>query len=249
MLIEGRYSITICFLNDILGSAPANKQFYEKYLLSKLLKEIDKTKKKIAKAKTEEERRILQDLLENLEAEVAEIPEVEDNEDSRLTVFYRANYEDFLVPVIRGHQILGFFKHGMNAFKDVFGVKNPREKVSRYVRVRPFNIFIYEKELSPENLVDDVDGILERPLRALTPQGERISVVKSEFIKSNQDKIIQFEVILFKNKDITFDMLETLMREYGKFNGISQWRNTGFYGSFEVLEVRELESEEVFALS
>lgn len=242
MLIEGRWLITIRFLHDILGSAPANKQFYEKYLLSKLYKEIDRVKKKIAKAKTEEEREILQDLLESLEAEMAELPDVEDDNDERLTVFYRAKYDDFEVPVIRAHQVLGFFKHGMNAFKEVFRVKNARDKVSRYVRIKPFNLFIYEKEIAPENLVDEVDGILERPLRAMTMQGERVSVAKSEYIKSDGDKLLQFELLLFKNKDIKFDMLKTLMEEYGKVNGISQWRNTGYYGAFEVVEIKKLKN-------
>jgi len=240
-LIECRKRVTIRFINDILGSAPANKQFYEKYLVSKLVKEIEKVEKKLEKAKDEREREILLEKKADLEAQLAELPDIEGNEDEKLTVFYRAKYEDFDVPVIRAHQILGFLKEAANNFKDALGIKNARDKVSKYVRIMPYNLYIYDTEIAPENIVDDVDGIEERPLKAMTAQGPRVSIAKSEVIKSNGDKLIQFEVWVYKNKEISWEILEALMEEYGRVNGISQWRNSGYYGAFEVVSVEDVE--------
>ena len=147
----------------------------------------------------------------------------------------------FDVPVIRAHQILGFLKEAANNFKDALGIRNARDKVSKYVRIMPYNLYIYDTEIAPENIVDDVDGIEERPLKAMTAQGPRVSIAKSEVIKSKRDKLVQFEVWLYKNKEITWEILEALMEEYGRVNGISQWRNSGYYGAFEVVSVEDIE--------
>ena len=239
-LIERKKRVTIRFINDILGSAPASKRLYEQHLLSKLNREIDKIERKLERVKNEQGRKILFEKKAYLEEQLAELPLIEDG-DEKLTVFYRAKYEDFDVPVIRAHQVLGFFKEAANNFKDVLGIKNARDKISKYVRVMPHNLFIYDTEIAPENLVDNVDGIEERPLKAMTMQGPRVSIAKSEVIRSNGDKLIQFEVWLYKNKEITWEVLESLMEEYGRVNGISQWRNSGYYGAFEVVSVEDSE--------
>jgi hypothetical protein len=243
MLIDGVWEVTLRFTNDILGSAPANKQFYEKFLLSKLIKRIDQVKNKIAKAKNEEEKAILQDLLDQLESEMAELPLIEDDSDMRLTIFYRAPYkDDITVPVIRAHQVLGFLKYAFSSFKDQLGVKNPRDKVDRYIRVQPLNIFIYDTKIGDEYIVDAPDDILERPIRATTPYGERVSVVKSEVIKSSDhSKLIRFKLILLKNKHIDFEKIKSIF-EYGQYNGISQWRSAG-YGTFKVEKITPVKLE------
>ena len=238
-LVETKKLVTVRFINDILGSAPSSRQIYERYLLTKLDKEITKIEKKLEKVIDSKEREILLKKKKDLENQLADLPEIEEA-DSKLTVFYRADWVGnggvFKVPVIRAHQVLGFFKEAANNFKDVIGIKNARDKVSKYVRIHPYNIFIYDTEISPENLVDDIDGILERPLKAMTMQGPRVSIAASEVIKSeDRSKLIRFEVILYKNKEITWDVLETLL-EYGRDNGISQWRTAG-YGAFEVVSI------------
>jgi len=243
-LIEGRKKVTVRFINDILGSAPASKQIYERYLVKKLDKEIERLEKKLEKA-AGEEREILITRINALQEELANLPLIEEGGDKeRLSVFYRAewkspNGESYTVPVIRAHQVLGFFKEAANNFKEIFSIKAMRDKISRYVRVHPINIYIYDGEISPNNLVDDVDGILERPLKAMTPQGPRVSIAASEVIKSQDgSKLIQFELVLYKNKEISWEILEALL-EYGRDNGISQWRNVG-YGAFEVVSIEKV---------
>jgi hypothetical protein len=240
-LIECKKRVTIRFINPILGSAPASKELYNNFLLTKLNKEIDKLERKIEQTKDYHERLILLNKKEDLENQLANLPDIKESELGKIMVFYRAKYEDFDVPVIRGHQVLGFLKEAGYNFKDALGIKGLREKISRYVRVMPYDLYIYQDYVAPENIVDDVDGILDRPLKASTPQGVKVSISRSEIIYSKRDKVIQFELWLYKNKEVTWDILEILMREYGITNGISPWRNTGYYGAFEVVEVENIE--------
>ena len=234
MLIQEKKRITLRFTNPILGSAPANKQFYQAYLLEKLNKEIDLIERKISNGKGDTEALLSQK--KYLEEQLSNLPDIEDNEDYRLTIFYRGRFEDYQVPVIRAHQILGFLKEAGNNFKDTLGIKALRDKISKYVRIYPFDIYIFDGEIKAENLVDDVDDILERPLMALTPRGKRVSIARSEMIKSDGDKLIQFEIIILKNKEVSYEVINELW-EYGRYNGIGQWRNSGQYGSFEVVDV------------
>lgn len=80
--------------------------------------------------------------------------------------------------------------------------------------------------------VHEPDGIVERPLRAQTMQGPRVSLARSEMI--NADRSFEFEIHVrggIKREQI----LEALNE--GKYTGYGQWRNAG-YGRFifEVLE-------------
>jgi len=241
-LIQDRKKVVLRFIRDVLGVAPSSPQIYERYLLEKLNKEIDKIERKLAKKNLrEEERAILENQLRSLQDELANLPEVVENTE-KATQFYRAPYGEYEVPVIRAHQVQGFFKEAGNNFKDVFKIKALRDKISKYVRVQPINLFIYDEEIKPENLVDEPDGFLERPLQAMTPQGPRVSIAKSEVIYSNEEKgfkLIEFEVILFKNPHFDFSLLETLMRELGPYGGIGRWRNAG-YGAFEVVKIEDV---------
>ena len=68
------------------------------------------------------------------------------------------------------------------------------------------------------------EGIVEcqRPLRASTPQGERVSLAMSEEILAGAT--LTFDIILWS------DDHEAAVREwldYGIFSGIGQWRNSG----------------------
>lgn len=74
--------------------------------------------------------------------------------------------------------------------------------------------------------VTQPDGIIERPLRAQTMQGPRVSLARSEMI--NADRTFEFEIHVrggIKREQI----LEAL--DEGKYTGYGQWRNAG-YGRF-----------------
>ena len=64
--------------------------------------------------------------------------------------------------------------------------------------------------------------ICQRPLRASTPQGERISLASSESIPEGSE--IEFTVKCFIDEDT--ELVKEWL-DYGIFKGISQWRNSG----------------------
>lgn len=103
-------------------------------------------------------------------------------------------------------------------------LKAAKSKIDKFVFVVPRRIYLGKME---------PDGVVERPLRAQTMQGPRVTVARSDFVKEGIE--LEFTIKLIPNKDITWDMLDFLM-EYGEFSGLGQFRN-GSYGRFEVVFV------------
>ena len=93
-------------------------------------------------------------------------------------------------------------------------------------------IFVYPREI-PYDLHGMKMDYCERPLRAQTPMGERVSIAKSESVPAGST--VEFEI------ECLDDKLEDMVREcldYGKKRGLGQWRNSG-KGRFEWEEVKE----------
>ncbi len=121
-------------------------------------------------------------------------------------------------PFLYDYQILGFFKDSCGGLKRVQGTES--SKIKAYKKEIDKLIFIKDRQ----NIIrgDFEIGICERPLRAQTMQGERVSLARSEEIPAGAQ--VEFTVVLF------MDSHENAVREwldYGSFSGIGQWRNSG----------------------
>lgn len=139
-----------------------------------------------------------------------------------LTVFPR----DAIGLFLYDYHIKGFLKEAGNTIKDSLGIKNLRNKLERYVFTRPRRIYLLRNGVP----ITGPDGMLERALRAMTVQGERIALVSSERVDTPCE--IQFSAEILENKEkIGTEILESLL-EYGRYKGLGQWRN-GSYGTFE----------------
>jgi hypothetical protein len=115
------------------------------------------------------------------------------------------------------HQIMGFIKSAANNEKEIVGIKNLKSKIEDFLFVKPRHIWLKEKP----------DGVIERPLKAQTPKGPRISLACSDYV---DDVAVTFELHLLPHKEITWEVVEQLF-DYGQYQGISQWRNAS-YGQF-----------------
>lgn len=149
-----------------------------------------------------------------LEDEVAAIG-VDAVVEKGLTVFPRT--EDGK-PFLYDYQIKGFFKDtcgGLKRVKDTVssGIKAYKKEIDKLIFPQPRQIpFEFEGEI----------GYCQRPLRAQTMQGERVSLAISEQIPAGAS--VTFDIELFS------DDHEKTVREwlnYGKYSGIGQWRNSG----------------------
>lgn len=135
--------------------------------------------------------------------------------EKQMTVFPRNAYGQ---PFLYDYQIKGFFKGACKALKGVSGTDS--SKVKAYKQAIDLRIFPYPREI-PFECFDKV-GECQRPLRASTPQGERVSLAMSEEIPAGA--VIIFDIVMLEDSD------EKLVREwldYGKYSGIGQWRNSG----------------------
>lgn len=149
-------------------------------------------------------------------------------EEKGLTVFPRMPNGNEIIMV--DYQLKGFFKEAINNLKADNGVAAGRKKVDNFIFIGPRFIPIM-KDGKP---IVDEDGRLERPLRASTMQGERVSLASSEVIDTPWE--LEFTVTLLKDggtkasKPLSWDIVEEAL-DYGNFKGLGQWRNGG-YGRF-----------------
>ena len=124
---------------------------------------------------------------------------------------------------IYDYQIRGFFKNAFSACSKIPG--NPCNNMKAYKKKVDLFIFIKDRK----NIIEDYSVITEcqRPLRAQTMQGERISLAISEEIAAGAT--CTFVVECLNDDDIKFVRAAL---DYGRYNGLLQWRNSG-KGSFK----------------
>jgi hypothetical protein len=119
--------------------------------------------------------------------------------------------------------IKGFLKNAGNILKVSVGVKNLASKLQNHVFVFPRKISLGKQK---------PDGVCERPLRAITMQGPRVSLAKSDTVAAGTE--LKFEIKMVDNKEISADLIKELLA-YGELCGLGQWRS-GSYGRFIVKE-------------
>lgn len=196
--------VRIKFVEEILGSANADKDVHSEFIASKA-----------PDAPTREQ-----------EVEALGTDEVERKE---TTVFPRM--EDG-TPLIWAYQIRGFIKHALGACKTA-DTKGPSSKIKAHKKFVDNYIFVFDgtdfDDRRSKALPIKVNGEItscQRPLRASTMQGERVALANSEAIPAGST----CEFVIRILKDDLEDAIEECLN-YGRFNGLGQWRNAG-KGSF-----------------
>ena len=143
-------------------------------------------------------------------------------------------------PFIWDYHIKGFFKEACGTLKSVDDSLTSKESkkggaLTAYKKKIDNFIFIKERKLffhkDGEKVSPDMIGDLQRPLRAMTMQGERVALADSETVPAGS--YIEFTVQTLEGK------LEPIIKEwldYGVFKGLGQWRNAS-WGRFEWEEI------------
>ena len=207
---EMHMKVRLTFTTPILGSAPANEDIYRTYIASKAP---DGRK---------------------MEQEIEDFG-VEGVAEKGKTVFLRMADG---TPYFQAYQIKGFFKGTCKALKKVPGTLSG--KVKAYKQEINDLIFVVS-DGDDEDKIPFLDwGVMEerqRPLRASTPMGERVSIAVSDQIA--EGAMMEFTVVCLVPEDVE------LVREWlnhGKKTGLGQWRNGG-NGKFtwEELSCEEVE--------
>lgn len=121
-------------------------------------------------------------------------------------------------PFLWDYQIKGFFKDACGGLRKVPGTRS--SKVKAYKREIDRLIFPQPRRI-PIRFGGKL-GERQRPLRAQTPQGERVALSISEEVPAGAT--VEFEVTCL-SEDHLAAVEEWL--DYGKYSGIGQWRNSG----------------------
>lgn len=188
--------IRITLTEEVLGSSTSNEELLAAYIASK--------------APTDD---LTAQEVDNIKAQAAE---------ERTTIFPKTADG---TPFIYDYQIKGMFKDSCKALATAGKAGYPGGKhcaaLKAYKKAIDGLIFVSPREI-PYNLHGLKMGFCERPLRAQTPMGERVSIAKSETVPAGST--IEFEVTCLDTK------LEDVVREcfdYGTLRGLGQWRNSG----------------------
>ena len=121
-------------------------------------------------------------------------------------------------PMLWDYQIKGFFKDTAGMLKKVSGTIS--SGIKAYKKEIDGLFFIRERRIKIHNAEDIT--ICQRPLRAQTPQGERVALTSSESIPAGA--YMEFTIICMRNGDMK-TVREWL--DYGRYRGLGQWRNSG----------------------
>jgi len=124
---------------------------------------------------------------------------------------------------IYDYMIKGQLKNAAMVLKDELGIKALRSKIDNLLFVFPRKIYLGKNK---------PDGVVERPLRAMTAQGPRVTLARSDSIAAGTE--FDFEFLLLPHKELTWAVVRKLL-EYGELVGYGQFRN-GSYGRFSVIK-------------
>ncbi len=196
-----KYEIVVTFMEPVLGAVPKDKDTYIRYI-------IERAKKKGVEL-TEEQ----------VEQEASTVEEMEEtgwtgfhSEDGRLFEY------DYVW--------LGFFKDACGMLRRATGTRS--SKIRAYKKNIDGLVFVQPRKVFYDLPEGGEVGMLERPLRASTAQGERVALARSDTLPPGTQ--MSFTICVIPNKDVT----EVTLREwldYGELRGLRQWRNAG-YGVF-----------------
>lgn len=148
------------------------------------------------------------------EEEVASVG-VEGVIDKSTTVFPR-DAEGF--PIAYDYQWKGFFKDAAGALRRVSGTKC--SKIKAYKKEIDGLLFVMPRQIRLD-LSGDM-GDCQRPLRASTPQGERVALAHSETVPAGTTMDFEIHCLNDDMRDLTLECMD-----YGKLRGFGQWRNSG----------------------
>lgn len=151
---------------------------------------------------------------------------------SSTTIFFWDKVKD--LPCIGDHMIYGFLKAAAEAIGRTMEKKNGKvlhsisytqSLINQHVRCEGSFVTFNQDLVRAE---DGKPAYLQRSLRAMTAQGPRIALAKSEIMSTGAE--LTFVLKVLDGSDINNDVLATLF-DYGQQSGLGQWRNSG-HGQF-----------------
>lgn len=206
--------VELTFIEEVLGTQPASSDIHRDYIVSKLKSERAKDGDSIKILRDGEIVKVNKDEL--TDEEIEEFVEFSDCEKG-VSIF---NRDEQGRPYMYDYQLKGFFKDACKALKRSPGSKS--NKLRAYKQIVDGCIFITERKVFFQVPEGAESGWCTRPLRASTPQGERVSIKKSETLPAGTKLTFTIATL---HKEYIPTINEWLT--YGGLRGIGEWRNSG----------------------
>lgn len=210
------------FLEGLLGTSTANEEIYREYLASKVpsMELVDEEAETIANSSAEEQ----------FARAMTIFPKLEDG-----------------TPFQYDYQVKGYFKDTCGALNRLTGkdpetgkkakAVNESSKMKAFKKEIDGNIFVFPRKI-PIRFEGEIT-ICQRPLRASTPQGERVALSASEEIPTGAT--MEFWVLCLNDAHVK---AVNEWMEFGILRGTGQWRNSG-KGRFTYELIETLEPKTV----
>ena len=184
--------VRLTFTQEVLGTSPNDEDIYRNFIGSKAPD------------------------AQSIEDEVAALG-ADAVADKGMTVFARDENGN---PCLYDYMIKGHFKDACGMLRKATGSKSASIKAHK--KMIDGLIFVNPR-LIPLAIPDGKTmGVCQRPLRAQTPQGERVALAMSESVP--EGTTCDIEITCLTDGDIDY-VREWL--DYGAWRGIGQWRNSG----------------------
>lgn len=222
-----KFKIKETFTTRLLGTAPANKDVYAEYIASR-------------KAAAEEKKRKFAErsglpVTPNVGTEVEEEETI--NEEGGVTVFHAdlglktESGEDGKGVFLYDYQIAGFYKEAAEILMELHGIPMVRSKLDNLAMIEPRRVYITDAN---GGILQKPDGKLERPLRAMTMQGPRVSLACSEVVNPGRKIEYTLSILPFlksgrgkEGKKVELEKFVKMLVQFGERKGRCQWRNGG----------------------
>ena len=153
--------------------------------------------------------------------EVATLP-AEEIEKIGSSVFHRDDTGLFVFD----YHLRGFLKEAAAAVTGRTEMSAFKSKIDKWLFVAPRRLYLQ----NGADILRQPDGNEQRPIRAMTAQGPRVSVKRSETVNAGTHFDAEIVVLRLGEKEITEKRIREWL-DYGAFTGLGEWR-TGSYGRF-----------------
>lgn len=145
-----------------------------------------------------------------------------------ITVFFWD--KETSLPCIGDHMIYGFMKAASEAISRTEAKKagamlqsttHTKSIINQHVGCDK-QFIPFDRDIA--RLPSGLPRYCQRSLRAMTPQGPRVTLAKSEEVPAGAK--LSFQLKVMKNSPLTLPIIERIF-DYGELKGLGQWRNSG----------------------
>lgn len=194
-----KLKVKITFTEELLGTMPNDKEIYENYIATKAPNPEETAKEEV-------------DAVGDVEVDAEDT----DVDASKVTVFPRTEDDK---PFLYDYQIKGYFKETASFLRKV--KETATSNIKAFKKEIDGLIFIAERRIILNTNGGEI-GLCQRPLRANTPKGERVSLSCSETVPAGTTAEFTIECMVAEDIELVKEWLD-----YGKYHGTGQWRNSG----------------------